>query len=137
MKKVKAQLKVLSKTLVSLSKQVDKISKQVDKMKPAAKTPVKRKPVAAKKPATRRTRAAAPKRTATRTRAAATTTRAARGSTVLDSVYNAIKRSKRGVSIAQLKTKTGLDPRQLSNALYKLSKKGTITAKSRGIYVKK
>jgi len=131
MKKVKAQLKVLSKNLVSLSKQVDKISKQVDKMQPATKTTAKRKPAA------KRTTAAAPKRVVKRTRAAATTTRAARGSTVLDSVLNAIKRSKRGVSIEQLKAKTGLNPRQLSNALYKLSKKGTIVAKSRGLYVQK
>jgi hypothetical protein len=36
-----------------------------------------------------------------------------------------------------LKAKTGLNPRQLSNALYKLSKKGTIVAKSRGLYVQK
>lgn len=129
MKKVKAQLKVLSKNLVSLSKQLDKISKQVDKMQPATKTTAKRKPAA------KRTTAAAPKRVVKRTRAAATTTRAARGSTVLDSVFNAIKRSKRGVSIAQLKAKTGLNPRQLSNALYKLSKKGTIITKSRGLYL--
>jgi predicted Rossmann fold nucleotide-binding protein DprA/Smf involved in DNA uptake len=129
MKKVKAQLKVLSKNLVSLSKEVDRISKQVDKMQPATKTTTKRKPAA------KRARAAAPKRVVKRTRTAATKTRAARGSTVLDSVLNAIKRSKRGVSIAQLKTKTGLNPRQLSNALYKLSTKGTIVAKSRGLYV--
>ena len=131
MKKVKAQLKVLSKNLVSRSKQIDKISKQVDEMQPATKTTAKRKPAA------KRTTAAAPKRVVKRTRAAVTTTRAARGSTVLDSVFNAIKRNKKGVNIAQLKARTSLDPRQLSNALYKLSKKGTIVAKSRGLYVKK
>ena len=110
MKKVKAQLKVLSKNLVSLSKQVDKISKQVDQLQPATKTTVKRKTTAKRKPAAKRTRAAAPKRVVKRTKPA-TATRAARGTTVLDSVFNAIKRSKRGVSIAQLKAKTGLDPR--------------------------
>ncbi|MGD2269193.1 MAG: hypothetical protein PVI06_02250 [Desulfobacterales bacterium] len=117
MKKVKDQLKTLSRTLASLSKQVDKISKQVDKPQPAKKTTAKRG------------RPAAPKR--------AVRKRPARGTTVLDSVSNAIKRSKKGVTIAQLKAKTGLNPRQLSNALYKLSKKGTIVAKSRGLYVKK
>jgi hypothetical protein len=35
-----------------------------------------------------------------------------------------------------LKSKTGLDSRQLSNALYKLSKKHLVRAKSRGLYVK-
>ena len=34
-----------------------------------------------------------------------------------------------------VKTKTSLDSRQLSNALYKLSKKGLVHAKSRGLYV--
>ena len=41
-----------------------------------------------------------------------------------------------GITIAQLKGKTALDDRQLSNALYKLTKKGMIAAKSRGVYVK-
>jgi len=48
-----------------------------------------------------------------------------------------IKRSKKGATIATLKTKTGLDSRQLSNALYKLSKKRMVHAKSRGLYVSK
>lgn len=122
MKTVKSQLKALSKNLVSLSKQVDKLAKQVDKAKPAAKTAAKRAPVKKRK-------AVAPKRV--------TKARAARSGTVLDSVFSVIKRSKKGVAIAQLKAKTGLDPRQLSNALYKLSKKGTIVTKSRGIYVAK
>jgi predicted transcriptional regulator of viral defense system len=51
-------------------------------------------------------------------------------------VYKTIRRSRNGISIAQLKAKTALDDRQLSNALYKLTKKGMIEAKSRGVYVK-
>jgi predicted Rossmann fold nucleotide-binding protein DprA/Smf involved in DNA uptake len=56
---------------------------------------------------------------------------------MLDSVFNAIKRTKKGFTVAQLKEKTDLNAKQLSNALYKLSKKGKIMAKSRGLYVKK
>lgn len=59
-----------------------------------------------------------------------------RRDTVLDSVYGAIRRSRTGISIAQLKSKTELGDRQLSNALYKLTKKGMIQAKARGVYVK-
>jgi hypothetical protein len=55
---------------------------------------------------------------------------------VLDSVFETIKRNRSGISIAQLKKKTDLGDRQLSNALYKLTKKGMVHAKSRGIYVK-
>jgi predicted Rossmann fold nucleotide-binding protein DprA/Smf involved in DNA uptake len=51
-------------------------------------------------------------------------------------VLDVIKRSRNGATIAALKTKTELESRQLSNALYKLSKKGKIKAKSRGVYIK-
>ena len=119
MKTIKTQLKTISKSLTSLSKQVDRISKQVDKLQPAKKAaPAKRKKTARK--------AAAHKRTS-----------AARGKTVLDTVYGVIRRSPKGVTIATLKKKTGLDSRQLSNALYKLSKKRLVRAKSRGHYIKK
>ena len=119
MKKIQTQLKTISKSLVSLSKQVERITKQVDKLQPAKKAaPAKGKKTVRK--------AAARKKTSP-----------ARGQTVLDSVYNVIQRSKKGVTIATLKSKTGLESRQLSNALYKLSKKRMVRAKSRGIYVKK
>jgi DNA-binding MarR family transcriptional regulator len=55
---------------------------------------------------------------------------------VLESVYNAIRRSRNGLSISQLIAKTKLEPRQLSNALYKLSKKGLVRTRARGTYVK-
>ena len=118
MPKLQSELNKISKALVSLSKQVERISKQVDKKQPAKKAAAKRKAAPARKPAARKTAAAS-------------------GKTVLDTVFNAIRRSKNGVSVAQLKQRTGLDARQLSNALYKLSKKGQVYAKSRGLYVKK
>jgi predicted Rossmann fold nucleotide-binding protein DprA/Smf involved in DNA uptake len=112
MKKLQNQLKTVSRSLAALSKQVEKISQQISQTKPAKKAASASKPAAKK---------AAP----------------AGGKTVLESVYNVIKRSKKGVTVAQLKEKTNLDARQLSNALYKLSKKGQVFAKSRGLYVKK
>ena len=118
MKRIKNQLKTISKSLANLSKQVDKITKQADKFQPAKKaTPAKAKKTARKAVVRKK---AAP----------------AKGQTVLDQVYGVIKRSQKGATIATLKTKTGLDSRQLSNALYKLSKKGLVHAKSRGLYVK-
>jgi predicted Rossmann fold nucleotide-binding protein DprA/Smf involved in DNA uptake len=114
MKKLQIQLKTVSKSLAALSKQVEKLSQQVSTSQPAPKaTP-------------------APKAPAQKTKAAA-----AGGKTVLDSVYDVIKRTQKGVTVAQLKQKTNLDARQLSNALYKLSKKGQVYAKARGLYVKK
>ena len=133
MKKIQSQLKTISKSLASLSKQVERITKQVDKLQPAKKAPAKRKK-AVRKAAVRKTpvRKAAARKAPARKKAAP-----AKGKTVLDSVFSVIKRSKKGATIATLKTKTGLDSRQLSNALYKLSKKRLVHAKSRGLYVKK
>jgi hypothetical protein len=119
MKKIQVQLKTISKSLASLSKQVERITKQVDKFQPPKKT------------ASAKSKKSAPKATF-RSKAAP-----AGGATVLDAVYNVIKRSPKGATIAALKAKTGLGARQLSNALYKLSKKSMVRAKSRGLYVKK
>jgi predicted Rossmann fold nucleotide-binding protein DprA/Smf involved in DNA uptake len=113
MKKLQNQLKTVSKSLATLSKQVEKLSQQVGKSQAAAATPARK--------------ATAKKKSASGTG----------GKTVLDTVYDVIRRSKKGVTVSQLKDKTNLDARQLSNALYKLSKKGQVYAKSRGLYVKK
>jgi predicted Rossmann fold nucleotide-binding protein DprA/Smf involved in DNA uptake len=122
MKQLQIQLKSISKSLVSLSKQVEKITKHVEKLQPAKKAPAKKaaakKVVAKKAPARKKAAAAGAK-------------------TVLDSVLDVIKRSRKGASIAELRSKTKLDARQLSNALYKLSKKGMVKTKARGLYVKK
>ena len=137
MKKMKDQLKSISKSLVSLSKQVDRLTKQADKLQPAKKAAPKKaapKKAAPKKAAAKK---AAPKRkTAARKKVAKKPARG-KSTTVLDAVFNVIKRNRNGVTIAALKSKTKLDSRQLSNALYKLSKKGQVRSKSRGVYVKK
>jgi hypothetical protein len=125
MKRIQTQLKTISKSLASISKQVERITKQVDKLQPAKKAPAKRKK-AVRKAAVRRKAAPARRKAAP-----------AKGKTVLDTVYGVIRRSNKGATIATLKAKTGLDSRQLSNALYKLSKKSMVRAKSRGLYVKK
>ena len=117
MKNLQNQLKTVSKSLAALSKQVEKLSNQIEKPK-AVKRAAAKKPAAAQN-------------------AAAKKSAPAGGKTVLDAVLDVIKRSKKGVTVAQLKTKTQLDARQLSNALYKLSKKGMVQAPSRGLYVKK
>ena len=116
MKNLQSQLKTVSKSLAVLSKQVEKLSSQVEKPKAVKKTVAKK--TAVKKATVKK---AAP----------------AGGKTVLDTVFDAIKRSKKGVTVTQLKTKTKLNARQLSNALYKLSNKGMVQAPSRGLYVKK
>jgi histone H1/5 len=148
MKKVKSQLKTVqkklvtlskqqlqkqlvtaSKSLVNLSKQLEKLSMHVDKMQSSGAA-AKKKPAVKKK-------AAAKKKPAVRKKAGVKKPAAAKGETVLGSVFDSIKRSKKGVAIEKIKEKTGYDGRQLSNALYKLTKQGKIKTVSRGVYLKK
>jgi len=114
---LKRQLATASKSLVNLSKQLEKISMHVDKMQ-AAEATAKKKPAARKKTGVKKPAVA-------------------KGATVLGTVFNAIKRSKKGVAIEKIKEKTGFEGRQLSNALYKLTKQGKIKTVSRGVYLKK
>ena len=115
MKKLQDLLKSISESLVDLSKQVEKISKQAGKLKPS------KKKVSAKKIKTSSSKKAV----------------SGKRMTVIDSVFEVVKRSRTGATIAKLKEKTGFDSKQLSNALYKLSNRGMIVSKTRGVYMKK
>ena len=148
MKKIKDPLKTIAKSLLSLSKKVEKIAKQADALMPSKPVPAAKKAVAkktvAKKTAPKKAVAkkAVAKKTATKKTAAKKKPPAAKVAppkqlAVLDSVFDSIKRAKKGVTVAQIKEKLDLNAKQLSNALYKLSKKGKIEAKSRGLYFKK
>jgi len=132
MKKITTQLKTLSKSLDTISKKVEKIIQDADKLQ-APKKAAPAKKTAAKKATAKKTTA---KKTAAK-KAAVKKAAPAQQVTMLDSVFDIIKRTKKGVTVAQLKEKTKLNSRQLSNALYKLTKKGKIQTKSRGLYVKK
>jgi len=128
MQKIQNQLKTVSKSLAALAQKVEKLSEQINTAQPAPKADAPRKAPAKKAKAT-----AAPAKAPAKKAAAAATG----AKTVLDTVYDVIKRAKKGVTVAQLKQKTNLDARQLSNALYKLTKKGQVFAPSRGLYLKK
>ena len=158
MKKIKDPLKTIAKSLLSLSKKVEKIAKQADALMPSKPVPAAKKAVAkktapkktapkktvakktapkkavAKKTATKKTVA---KKTAAKKKPPAAKVAPPKQLAVLDSVFDSIKRAKKGVTVAQIKEKLDLNAKQLSNALYKLSKKGKIEAKSRGLYFKK
>jgi hypothetical protein len=54
---------------------------------------------------------------------------------ILSTVHKVIKHSRKGIAVPKIKQKTGLDDRQISNALYKLTKKGAVETKTRGVYV--
>jgi predicted Rossmann fold nucleotide-binding protein DprA/Smf involved in DNA uptake len=131
MKKVQSQLKTVAKQLASLADKLEKINSQLESAPPAAK------PQAAPPKKTKTAKAAPPTKAKQAKPAAAAEKETAPGKdSVLDKVYDVIRKSRNGATIASLKDKTQLESRQLSNALYKLSKKGKIKAKSRGVYVK-
>ena len=123
MKKLQDQVKAVTKELAKLTKKVEKLQQQVAKAAAAPKKP------AAKKTAKK----AAPKKK----KAAPAKTPGDKKPMVLEAVYDVVRRARNGATIAKLKEETGLTPRQLSNALYKLSTRGMIEAKARGVYVKK
>ncbi len=126
MKKLQIQLKSIAKSLSALSKQVEKVSQQVEKLHPA-------KPALAKK----KTPKKAPAKKAATPKATVKKPASSKKTSVIDTVYGLISRSRKGVAITTLREKTGFEARQLSNALYKLTKRGKIASQSRGIYVKK
>ena len=107
------------------------IKKAVAKKAVTKKTPAKK--VVAKKAVTKKTSSKKAAKKKTPAKKAAPTKQL----TVQDAVFDTIKRTKKGVTVAQLKEKLDLNAKQLSNTLYKLSKKGKIEAKSRGLYFKK
>ncbi|RPH49900.1 MAG: hypothetical protein EHM85_12285 [Desulfobacteraceae bacterium] len=118
MKKAKKQVKPVKKVAAKATKAV--VLKKKIAVKGKATKKIKAKPVKAAKSKTTAVKKAP-----------------ASQATILGSVLGAIKKSKNGVAIGKIKEKTGLEQRQLSNALYKLSRNGKIKAKERGIYVAK
>ncbi len=122
MKRVTGQLKSIAKTLGTLAKKVETITKQVEQAQAVKPAPVKK---------------AAAKKTVPVKKAPAKKTASSKQTTVLETVFNAIKRTKKGITIPKIKEKTGLESKQLSNALFKLTQKGLIETKSRGVYIKK
>jgi len=136
MTKLQDQIKAVATGLAKLSKDLNKVATQVARQEKAA----------AKKPAAKPAKKAAPKKPAAAKKSKKSTAKSApapkkaaapKKPTVLDAVFDVVRRARNGATIATLKEKTGLSPRQLSNALYKLSTRGKISAKSRGVYVKK
>ncbi len=129
MKKVQSTLISISDALQKLSKQFRAASQELDKLKKAPKK--KATATATKKVVKSKAKAAAPKKTAK------SKTETEQADSVIDAVFTAIKKTRKGITISEIKDKTKLASRQISNAVYKLSKRGQIKTTKRGVYVKK
>ena len=55
--------------------------------------------------------------------------------TAVDMVFDAIKRSRRGLGFSDIQAKTGFGDKKIRNIIFRLNKTGKIKRKSRGIYV--
>lgn len=58
-------------------------------------------------------------------------------STAVNQVLEAIKESKQGAGLPDIKEKTGFDEKKVRNILFRLNKNGVIQRQSRGVYVAK
>ena len=154
MKNVQKELIAISTTLSSLVKQMENMAAAIEKgsgkaapkkkAKAAkkAKAPVKKAKATkkAKAPAKKAKAAAKKPKSAKKAKAPAKKAKApaaAGGQTMLDKIYGMISRSKSGITVERLKKRVGLEARQVSNALYKLTQKNKIETLSRGVYLKK
>lgn len=113
---------------MSLAQGVEAIAEKVDE---ASKTKSPAKPKI-KKPSTAAKKAKSVKKPTPK----AAKKKVAKPTTAVDTVLNIIDRSTKGVNTANIKAKTGYDPKKVANIIYKLKKQGKIKSIEKGVYVK-
>ncbi len=141
---LKKGFKALENKMEKLLKAFDTSSKakKVSKPKAAKKAPAKKAPakkVIAKKSTAKKAvvkkapaKAKAVKKVPAKT---APVKKKALPVTATDQILKIIKRSKKGVDVPTLKTKTGFDDKKVRNIVFRAAKEGRIKKSGRGIYV--
>ena len=131
MKALKKDLQSVVKNLKALTKQTERMAKKLNRLakaeavkKKKAKTRVKAKARVKAKPAKRR--AVARK----------TTVKKAKRVPASDLVFKIIKRSRKGVGMEALKSKTGYKDKKIRDIIYRLKNQGKIKSLRAGIYIK-
>ena len=117
---LKKDLRAVQRDIKALEKKLEKLINAFDQGKK-----VKAKPVA-KKATPKKKRAPAKKAVAKKKRLKMTAT---------DKVLGIIRRSKKGVNVSTIKTKTGFDDKKVRNIIFRTTKEGKIKKVSRGVYV--
>ena len=119
---LKRDLQAVKKDIIALEKKMEKLLNAYGQSeKPKTVKKAKRKTVKAKAK-----RAAAVKKAAPRKKAAK--------DTATDQILKIIKRSRKGVDVPTLKTKTGFEDKKVRNIIFRASKEGKIKKVGRGIY---
>jgi hypothetical protein len=123
MKLVLRDIQAVTKALSTLNAKIEKLQADVQKLG-AAPTPAKKKAKVTKAKKVTKKATAKPK------------TKTAKKQTAFEQVIGIVRRSKKGVSVTQLKKKTGFDDKKIANLVYKGKKQGRIRSQGRGVYVK-
>ena len=111
MKKITKDLKTVARQLNTLAKKTEAMAKAFENKSPVAKPKKKAVPAAKKK--------AAPK---------------GKTLTPTDQVLTIMKRFKKGISVEDLRGKSGFNEKQISNIVHRACKKGKMKRIGRGIY---
>ena len=120
---LKKDLRAIQKDIKALERKMENLLKAFDKgkaaqAKTAAKKPVKKVAKAKAMPAKR-------------------TTAGKKGAniTATERVLRIIRRSKKGVNVSAIKSRTGFDDKKVRNIIFRTTKEGKIKKVGRGIYV--
>ena len=120
---LKRDLQAVKKDIKALEKKMEKLLNAYGKpQKVKAAKKAKRKPVKG-----RSRRGVAVKKVAARKKGAKMT--------ATQQILSIVRRSRKGVDVPALKTKTGFDDKKVRNIIFRASKEGKIKKVGRGIYV--
>jgi len=118
---LKKDLTAVRKDFKALERKMEKLLKAVEKSAKIHKTA---KPKAAKVKVVKN---ATTKNTVTAKKSSQVT--------ATDQILSIVKRSRKGVDVPTLKSKTGFDDKKVRNIVFRASKEGKIRKSGRGIYV--
>jgi hypothetical protein len=120
---LKRDLQAVKKDIKALEKKMEKLLKDHGKpQKPITAKKAKRKTVK-----TKTRRAAAAKKV--------TAPKKAQKMTATEQILKIVNRSRKGVDVPTLKTKTGFEDKKVRNIIFRAAKEGKIKKSGRGIYV--
>ena len=120
---LKRDLRAVQKDIKALEKKLEKLIVAYDKGKKVKAKPATKKATAK---VIKKRRAPAKKTAAKSRRLKMTAT---------DKVLGIIRRSKKGVNVSTIKTRTGFDDKKVRNIIFRTSKEGKIKKVGLGIYV--
>jgi hypothetical protein len=122
---------ILKRDLQAVTKDIKALERKMEKLLKAFGKPQKAK--AAKKPKRKTVKAKA--RRAVAVKKVVSSKKAAK-TTSTEQILKIVRRSRKGVDVPTLKTKTGFEDKKVRNIIFRASKEGKIKKVGRGIYVR-